>query len=89
MTPGLFVAAMTTTFDVGFRPSMRVKSWLTMRRSTSPPALSRAGAMESISSMKMIDGLFFSASSNAWWSGGVRGHYHERPAREQRRGGDR
>jgi hypothetical protein len=36
-----------------------------MRRSTSPPALSRLGAMESISSMKMIAGEFFSASSNA------------------------
>ena len=36
-----------------------------MRRSTSPWVLSRLGAIESISSMKMIDGAFFSASSKA------------------------
>lgn len=36
-----------------------------MRFSTSPLVFSRLGAMESISSMKMIDGAFFSASSNA------------------------
>ena len=36
-----------------------------MRRSTSPCVFSRLGAMESISSMKMIAGEFFSASSKA------------------------
>ena len=36
-----------------------------MRRSTSPFVLSRFGAMLSISSMKMIAGEFFSASSKA------------------------
>mmetsp|Transcript_11539 Transcript_11539/g.31076 ORF Transcript_11539/g.31076 Transcript_11539/m.31076 type:complete len:265 (+) Transcript_11539:963-1757(+) len=65
ITPGRLVAATTTTFEVGFRPSIRVRSCDTMRRSTSPPALSRAGAIESISSMKMIEGAFFSASSKA------------------------
>jgi hypothetical protein len=45
---------------------MRVRSWETILRSTSPPALSLLGAMESISSMKMMDGAFFSASSNAY-----------------------
>jgi hypothetical protein len=36
-----------------------------MRRSTSPCVFSRLGAIESISSMKMIAGEFFSASSKA------------------------
>ena len=36
-----------------------------MLRSTSPCVFSRLGAIESISSMKMIAGAFFSASSNA------------------------
>ena len=36
-----------------------------MRRSTSPLVFSRFGAIESTSSMKMIDGAFFSASSKA------------------------
>ena len=36
-----------------------------MRRSTSPFVLSLLGAIESISSMKMIAGEFFSASSKA------------------------
>ena len=35
-----------------------------MRRSTSPLVFSRFGAIESISSMKMIAGEFFSASSH-------------------------
>jgi hypothetical protein len=38
---------------------MSVSNWLTMRRSTSPPALSRAGAIESISSIKIMAGAFF------------------------------
>ena len=37
-----------------------------MRRSTSPLVFSRFGAIESISSMKMIAGEFFSASSKAF-----------------------
>mmetsp|Transcript_28922 Transcript_28922/g.62308 ORF Transcript_28922/g.62308 Transcript_28922/m.62308 type:complete len:312 (-) Transcript_28922:714-1649(-) len=65
ITLGRLVAAITTTFEVGLIPSMSVSSWETMRRSTSPPALSLLGAMESISSMKMIAGAFFSASSKA------------------------
>jgi hypothetical protein len=37
------------------RDDGKVRSWLTMPFSTSPPAsLSRRGAIESISSMKMI-----------------------------------
>ena len=36
-----------------------------MRRSTSPCVFSRLGAIESISSMKMMAGAFFSASSKA------------------------
>ena len=36
-----------------------------MRRSTSPCVFSRLGAIESISSMKMMEGAFFSASSKA------------------------
>jgi hypothetical protein len=59
------VAAITTTLDVGLMPSMRVSSCDTILRSTSPPALSLLGAIESISSMNIIEGAFFSASSNA------------------------
>mmetsp|Transcript_22874 Transcript_22874/g.71696 ORF Transcript_22874/g.71696 Transcript_22874/m.71696 type:complete len:265 (+) Transcript_22874:316-1110(+) len=62
---GRLVAPMTTTLERCLRPSMRVRSCETMRRSTSPLVLSRLGAMESISSMKMIAGEFFSASSKA------------------------
>ena len=43
---------------------MRVSSWATTRRSTSPTTSSRRGAIESSSSMKITDGAFFSASSN-------------------------
>jgi len=45
--------------------SISVSSWETMRRSDSPCALSRRGAMASISSMKMIAGCSASASSKA------------------------
>mmetsp|Transcript_34392 Transcript_34392/g.110519 ORF Transcript_34392/g.110519 Transcript_34392/m.110519 type:complete len:277 (-) Transcript_34392:715-1545(-) len=65
MELGRFVAPMTTTFARCLRPSIRVRSCETMRRSTSPLVLSRFGAMESISSMKMMAGEFFSASSKA------------------------
>ena len=61
---GLFVAAMTITFPRDFKPSIMVKSWETILRSTSPYVSSRFGAIASISSMKIIEGAFFSASSN-------------------------
>mmetsp|Transcript_176846 Transcript_176846/g.430217 ORF Transcript_176846/g.430217 Transcript_176846/m.430217 type:complete len:230 (-) Transcript_176846:665-1354(-) len=63
---GRLVAPITTTDDRPLRPSMSVRSCDTMRRSTSPLAFSRFGAIESISSMKMIEGAFFSASSKAF-----------------------
>mmetsp|Transcript_17480 Transcript_17480/g.61398 ORF Transcript_17480/g.61398 Transcript_17480/m.61398 type:complete len:306 (+) Transcript_17480:1817-2734(+) len=62
---GRLVAPMTTTDARPLRPSMSVSSCDTMRRSTSPFDFSRLGAMESISSMKMMAGAFFSASSKA------------------------
>ena len=62
---GRFVAPMTMMCERDFMPSIKVKSCETMRRSTSPLRLFALGAMESISSMKMIAGAFFSASSNA------------------------
>mmetsp|Transcript_25488 Transcript_25488/g.53020 ORF Transcript_25488/g.53020 Transcript_25488/m.53020 type:complete len:306 (+) Transcript_25488:815-1732(+) len=65
MVLGRFVAPITTTLARCFKPSINVSSCETMRRSTSPLALSRLGAIESISSMKMMAGAFFSASSNA------------------------
>jgi hypothetical protein len=65
MELGRLVAPMTMMCARDLRPSMSVSSCETMRRSTSPCVLSRFGAIESISSMKMIDGAFFSASSNA------------------------
>mmetsp|Transcript_106882 Transcript_106882/g.281889 ORF Transcript_106882/g.281889 Transcript_106882/m.281889 type:complete len:306 (+) Transcript_106882:952-1869(+) len=65
MVLGLLVAAMTTVWLRPFMPSMSVSICETTLFSTSPLVLSRFGAIESISSMKMIDGAFFSASSNA------------------------
>mmetsp|Transcript_71722 Transcript_71722/g.232151 ORF Transcript_71722/g.232151 Transcript_71722/m.232151 type:complete len:236 (+) Transcript_71722:1091-1798(+) len=62
---GRFVAPITTVWPRPFMPSMSVSICETTRRSTSPLVLSRFGAMESISSMTMIDGAFFSASSKA------------------------
>eukprot|EP00160_Parvularia_atlantis_P008070 Unigene1729_Nuclearia_a/m.5310 Unigene1729_Nuclearia_a/g.5310 ORF Unigene1729_Nuclearia_a/g.5310 Unigene1729_Nuclearia_a/m.5310 type:complete len:430 (-) Unigene1729_Nuclearia_a:9-1298(-) len=62
---GRLVAAMTTTLERALRPSMSVSSCDTTRRSTSPLVFSRLGAMASISSMKMMAGECFSASSNA------------------------
>ncbi|KAJ7038817.1 cell division control protein 48, partial [Mycena alexandri] len=70
MELGQLVAAMTTTFERALRPSMRVRSCDTTRRSSSPLTrtftFSRLGAIESIKSMKMMVGEFFSASSNAF-----------------------
>lgn len=60
---GLFVAPMTTTLPRDFRPSIIVSNCETTLRSTSPPVSSRFGARESISSIKIIAGAFFSASS--------------------------
>mmetsp|Transcript_9614 Transcript_9614/g.12030 ORF Transcript_9614/g.12030 Transcript_9614/m.12030 type:complete len:243 (+) Transcript_9614:127-855(+) len=65
MELGRLVAAMTTTCPRPLMPSINVRSCETTRFSTSPEVLSRLGAMESISSMKMIAGEFFSASSKA------------------------
>mmetsp|Transcript_13329 Transcript_13329/g.32439 ORF Transcript_13329/g.32439 Transcript_13329/m.32439 type:complete len:235 (+) Transcript_13329:1486-2190(+) len=65
MELGRLVAPMTMMCARDFMPSMSVSSCDTMRRSTSPCVFSRLGAMESISSMKMMAGAFFSASSNA------------------------
>mmetsp|Transcript_8630 Transcript_8630/g.23424 ORF Transcript_8630/g.23424 Transcript_8630/m.23424 type:complete len:212 (-) Transcript_8630:770-1405(-) len=63
---GRLVAPMTITWALDLSPSISVKSWETIRRSTSPLVFSLFGAMESISSMKIIAGEFFSASSNAF-----------------------
>jgi hypothetical protein len=63
---GLLVAPITITWPLVFVPSIKVKSYETTRFSTSPDAFSRLGAIESISSIKMIAGEFFSASSNAF-----------------------
>mmetsp|Transcript_14242 Transcript_14242/g.59614 ORF Transcript_14242/g.59614 Transcript_14242/m.59614 type:complete len:277 (+) Transcript_14242:1077-1907(+) len=62
---GRLVAPMTMMCARLLRPSMSVSSCDTMRRSTSPLVFSRLGAIESISSMKMMLGAFFSASSKA------------------------
>mmetsp|Transcript_63553 Transcript_63553/g.132295 ORF Transcript_63553/g.132295 Transcript_63553/m.132295 type:complete len:306 (-) Transcript_63553:625-1542(-) len=65
MELGRLVAPMTTVCARPLSPSMSVSSCETMRFSTSPLDLSLLGAMESISSMKMMAGAFFSASSKA------------------------
>ena len=62
MELGLLVAPMTTTFPLAFRPSIRDSSWATMRLSSSPCTSLLFGAIESISSMKMMLGEFSSAS---------------------------
>ncbi len=64
MASSRFVAPMTMTWPRPVRPSMRVRSWATTRRSTSPVTSSRFGAMESSSSTKRTEGAFFWASSN-------------------------
>mmetsp|Transcript_44608 Transcript_44608/g.116007 ORF Transcript_44608/g.116007 Transcript_44608/m.116007 type:complete len:279 (+) Transcript_44608:36-872(+) len=63
MVLGLLVAAMTTVWLRPFMPSMSVSICETTLFSTSPLVLSRFGAIESISSMKMIHGAFFFASA--------------------------
>ena len=57
------VAPITTTCPRSSRPSIIVRSWATTRRSTSPVTSSRRGAIESSSSIKIIDGAFSRASS--------------------------
>ena len=59
---GLFVAPMTTTFPRASSPSIRVSSWETILFSISPETSSLFGAIESISSMKMMLGAFSCAS---------------------------
>ena len=66
MELGLLVTAITMTWLLSLRPSRRVSSWDTILLSTSPLVFSRLGAMESSSSMKMMAGEFFSASSKAF-----------------------
>lgn len=63
---GRFVAAMTITCPLPFNPSIRVSNCETTLRSTSPWTFSLLGAIESISSMKIIAGLCFSAYSKAF-----------------------
>ncbi len=65
MELGRLVAAITTTFERALRQFMRVRSCETTRCSTSPFVSSRFGAIESISSMKMIASGYFSAALNA------------------------
>mmetsp|Transcript_18874 Transcript_18874/g.42880 ORF Transcript_18874/g.42880 Transcript_18874/m.42880 type:complete len:215 (+) Transcript_18874:1261-1905(+) len=65
ITLGRLVAAMTMTCSLGLSPSMSVRSWETMRFSTSPPAFSRFGAIESTSSMITMAGALARASSKA------------------------
>ncbi|VVB93117.1 Uncharacterised protein [uncultured archaeon] len=60
----LFVAPMTTTCPLSSSPSIIVRSCATTRLSTSPVTSSLFGAMESSSSMKIIDGASLFACSN-------------------------
>ena len=62
---GRLVAAITTRFWRGSIPSISVSSWATSRFSASPVTWLRLGAIESISSMKMIDGAASAACSNS------------------------
>ncbi|KAJ7016087.1 hypothetical protein C8F04DRAFT_983031, partial [Mycena alexandri] len=70
MELGRLVAAITTTFERALRSSMRVRSCDMTRRSSSPLTrtftFSRLGAIESISSMKIMAGELLSASSNTF-----------------------
>jgi len=63
---GLFVAQITITYFLEFTQSIKVNNWETILLSTSHWTLSLFGAIESISSMKISAGAFFSASSNAF-----------------------
>ncbi len=59
----LFVAPITTTCPLSLRPSIIARSWATTLRSTSPVTSPLLGAMESSSSMNMIEGVLRFASS--------------------------
>ena len=59
---GLFVAAITITFPLPSNPSINDNICETTLRSTSPVTSSLFGAIESISSTKIIDGAFSLAS---------------------------
>ena len=61
---GLFVAAITMTLPLASRPSISDSSCDTTLLSTSPVTSSLFGAIESISSMNMIEGDFSFASLN-------------------------
>mmetsp|Transcript_26041 Transcript_26041/g.62131 ORF Transcript_26041/g.62131 Transcript_26041/m.62131 type:complete len:218 (-) Transcript_26041:823-1476(-) len=63
MLLGLFVAATTMMFLSAVMPSMSVSICETMRFSISPLAFSRFPAITSTSSIQMMEGWFFSASS--------------------------
>jgi len=63
---GLLVAAITITYPLDFKPSIRVNNYETTLFSTSPEAFSLLGAIESNSSIKIIAGDYFSASSKAF-----------------------
>mmetsp|Transcript_10065 Transcript_10065/g.34221 ORF Transcript_10065/g.34221 Transcript_10065/m.34221 type:complete len:443 (+) Transcript_10065:574-1902(+) len=65
MVAGRLVAATRMRGVVGLIESMRVSSWLTMRFSASPWALSRRGATASSSSMKRMAGAFSLHSAKA------------------------
>ncbi len=58
------VAPITITCPREFIPSIAERICATTLRSTSPTTSSLFGAMASISSKKIIDGAFFSASLN-------------------------
>ena len=59
---GLFVADMTITLPLASKPSIRESNCETTLLSTSPVTSSLFGAIESISSMNIIEGDFSFAS---------------------------
>ncbi|BAA30962.1 141aa long hypothetical protein [Pyrococcus horikoshii OT3] len=61
---GLLVAPITITLPLPFKPSIKASSWATTLFSTSPVTSLLFGAIASISSIKIIDGAFSSASLN-------------------------
>ena len=64
----LFVAPITTTFPLEDIPSINHKRMGNYPSLTSPDTSSLLGAIESISSMKIIEGAFFSACWNTFLS---------------------
>ena len=62
----IYCAVLSPTMKyLCLRPSIRVSSWETILRSTSPWVFSLFGAIASSSSMKMMAGAFLAASSKA------------------------